>query len=657
MSRRTTPYGSWKSPISAQQVAEAGTGSGALPKEIQIDQGVIYWVEQRPQAEGRYVIVRLKPDGTKSIVTPAGYSVRSRVHEYGGGVYCVQNGVLFFVNDHDQRIYRQEAGGDPYAITPQMGRSRSLRYADGAFSPDGRWMLWVRERHDHRGEVHNEVVLLPIDGSGSPAVLISGHDFFSNPRFSPDGESISWLCWDHPRMPWDGTELFSAPIDLDLREIGASHKIAGGQDISIFQPEWGPDGLLYFVSDQTGWWNVYRRNAGGVVENICPIDAEFGYPQWLFGFTKYAFLSKDWIIASYKQTGQAHLGLIDLRNKHLQTIPASYTTFENPSIRATDDQKAWFFAGAADHPPALCRYDHHTGSATRVLDLFQIDLDPTSISTPEHIEYESPEGGAAYAYYYPPQNQNAVGPDDAQPPLIVMSHGGPTSSARPHLDLEVQFWTSRGYAVVDVDYAGSIGYGRAYRERLNGRMGVVDVADCVEAARFLARVAKADPRRLIVRGSSAGGFVSLCGLTFYEDFAAGGIYYGIADLEALAQHTHKFESHYLDTLVGPYPEQRERYVERSPINHTDRLNCPMILLQGLDDLIVPPQQSEQMADALAGKGLPYAYLTFENESHGFDRSDTIEAALNAEVYFYSRIMGISVGGELAPVEIRNLKAS
>ncbi len=654
MTKKIAPYGSWQSPISARQVAEAGTGSSALPKEIQIDHGLVYWIEQRPQEGGRYVIACLDPDGCKSIITPERFNVRSRVHEYGGGVYCVRDGSIVFVNDRDQRLYRQEPGEAPFPITPDPEQPRSLRYADGTFSPDGQWMLWVQERHAAPEEIHNEIVLLPSDGSSGPRVLISGHDFFSNPRFSPDGESISWLSWDHPRMPWDGTDLWTARIEFDQHETSISLKVAGGKEISVFQPEWGPDGLLYFVSDRSGWWNIWRRNLDGVLENTCPVDVEFGYPQWLFGFTKYAFLDRDTIIASYKEVGQARLGLIHIENKKLETISTPYTTFENPSMRTNRDQTAWFFAGTPDHPPALCRYDHQTGSTSKVMDPFAIDLDIGSISIAEHIEFDTKHDGLAYAFYYSPRSTQCTAPADSKPPVIVMSHGGPTSSARPHLDLEVQFWTSRGYAVVDVDYSGSVGYGRAYRERLNGQMGVVDVDDCVEAARHLARSGIVDPTRLLARGSSAGGYVTLCALTFFDDFAAGGVYYGIADLAALAAHTHKFEAHYLDTLIGTYPEQSELYRARSPINHTDRLNRPMILLQGLDDKVVPPNQSERMAKALDEKGLPFAYLTFDNEGHGFDRSETIEAALSAEVYFYGKVLDLPVEKPQEPLEIRNL---
>ncbi|MDF1498913.1 MAG: prolyl oligopeptidase family serine peptidase [Anaerolineales bacterium] len=653
MTSTHSEYGSWQSPISAEMVARSGTGSSALPREIHIDGDFVYWVELRPQEGGRYVIVEWHPGGTKRTVTPQGFSVQSRVHEYGGGVFCVRNGTIVFINDENQRLHRQIAGCSPEAITPSPQRRRAVRYADGSFSPDGDWMVWVRERHESGGGIHNEIVLIPADGSSAPRIFIEGHDFFSNPRFSPDGKTLSWLSWDHPHMPWDETELWSAPFNPDTSTLGAPTRVAGGESTSIFQPEWGPDGLLYFISDRTDWWNLYRQTPAGELENICPIEAEFGYPQWLFGFTKYTFLASNAILTSYKIAGQAKLGLINPVERTIHEIDNPFTTFENPSMRADNSQTAWFFAGSPGHLPALCRFRMEDGKAEKALDLFDTELDPAQISRPQQIEFENRLGSKSYAFFYPPNNDRFEAPPDQKPPLIVMSHGGPTSSARPHLDLETQYWTSRGYAVADVDYSGSVGYGRAYRDRLKYRMGQVDVDDCIQAARHLVKAGVVDERQLLIRGSSAGGYVTLCALTFYDLFTAGSCYYGIADLEILAQHTHKFEAHYLDTLVGPYPERKDLYVERSPIHHSDDLNCPLILMQGLEDDVVSPEQSAIMVAALDRQGIAHAYLTFENEAHGFKRTETIRTALETEDYFFRYVLGIPLDDAVAAVKIKH----
>jgi dipeptidyl aminopeptidase/acylaminoacyl peptidase len=647
-------YGAWKSPINAEMVAQSGTGSSALPRELRVDNNHVYWVELRPEEKGRYVIVTLQPDGSKRVITPEGFSTRSRVNEYGGGVYCVRDGTIIFVNDEDQRLYRQDDDRVPVPITPEVKKGRSIRYADGVFSPDGKWMAWVQERHEPDGSIHNSIVVIACDGSSNPHTLTSGHDFFSNPRFSPDGSMISWLTWDHPRMPWDGTELWTTPFILEDSPSNPKKNVAGAQDVSVFQPEWGQDGLLYFVSDETGWWNIFRINADGSAENLTPIEAEFGYPQWLFGFSTYTFLSTKKILAMFKVKGQAMLGVIDVEEKRVREVAHTYTTFENPSICADDTQAAWFFAGSPEHPPALCRFELKNDSTQKVLDLFDLPINMDTISYPEQIVFENHLGTDTYAYFYPPRNSSYKGPNGHQPPLMVKSHGGPTSSAKPHLQLEIQYWTSRGYAVVDVDYSGSIGYGRSYRERINGRMGVIDVDDCVRTAKYLVEIGAVDPNRLIIRGSSAGGYVTLCALTSYDLFAAGSSYYGIADLETLANYSHNFEAHYLDTLVGPYPEEKELLRQRSPIHQVENLNCPMILIQGLNDSVVPPNQSEQMVAALNTKGLAYAYLTFEGEGHGFKRSETISKALEAEDFFFRKVLGISLSDPRTSIEIMNL---
>lgn len=622
-----------------------------MPREIQIDDGSIFWVELRPEEGGRYVIVMRKPDGSVEVLTPDGYSARSRVHEYGGGVYCVSAGKIVFVNEYDQRLYSQETGSAPVAITSEIEANLARRFADGTFSPDGQIMLWVQETHKEDGTVLNEVVALPADGSGEPSTLLSGRDFYSNPRFSPDGTRISWLSWDHPNMPWDGTELWTAHFDPETLTLDEAKKLAGGSQVSIFQPEWSPSGVLHYISDETGWANLYSFTPQDGSTNLAPMEAEFDYPQWLFGFTTYAFLTDDLIFAAYKSAGLLNFALIDKDVNELREIGHSLSSFENPSLRSDQSGSAWFFAGSYDHPPALYRFDLELSAIYKVHDVFKFELGQDLISRPEQIFFNNQLGSMSYGFYYPPYNPKYVAPPGETPPLIVMSHSGPTSSAKPHLQLEIQFWTTRGFAVVDVDYSGSTGYGRAYRERLNRRMGIIDVDDCIRAAVHLAEAGLVDPTRLIIRGSSAGGYITLCALTSSNLFTAGCSYYGIADLERIVSDTHKFESHYLGTLIGPLPEAAEQYYERSPLHQVEHLNCPMIIIQGEEDTVVTPQQSKLFVRALKQNGIPFAYLEFENEGHGFKRMESIREALEAEEYFYKLILGLIDVVEDPPVEI------
>ena len=688
------PYGSWKSPISSELIVAESVGIG----DVALHGDDIYWTETRPADNARSVIVRRTPDGARYDLTPPGYSARTRVHEYGGGAFCVggaegADSVVYFSNFDDQRIYRQVVGARPNLLSegdggyagaraPQpLTPAIDMRYADGEVCERRGMMVCVREDHSSAWrEAVNSVVAIDLERGGSRA-LASGASFYSSPRISPDGSTLAWLSWNHPNMPWDGCELWVASLTSD-GGLGEKRLVAGGRSESIFQPSWSPSGRLHFVSDRTGWWNIYRSAADfGGVEPICAMDAEFGKPAWVFGLSAYGFASDGRIICAYTQSGAWHIGDIDAARGVLTTAPTPFTDIG--TLHVTERHVA-FTAGSPTMPMSLMRHDLTDGSAMRLrsssdalerLDsayLYEYMGDPyeqpqeetvgryiptpsnTLISKAQPIEFPTENGLTAHAFYYAPMNGGYAAPAGEKPPLVVISHGGPTSAADTYLDLRKQYWTSRGFALLDVNYGGSSGYGTAYRRRLNDNWGVVDVDDCVNGANHLVALGLADADRLIIRGSSAGGFTTLLALTTRDTFSAGASYYGISDLSALARDTHKFESRYLDTLVGRFPEREDRYRERSPINHIDGLSAPMIALQGLDDEIVPPNQAELMVNALREKGLPVAYLTFEGERHGFRQAANIRRALEAELYFYSRVFGFEPADDIAPVHIDNL---
>ena len=638
------PYGSWESPITSDLIVAGTIGLG----QPVIDGDDIYWTESRPSEGGRNVVVRRKANGETVDVTPAGFNVRTRVHEYGGGAYSVTAGVVYFSNFDDQRLYRQEPGHRPTPVTPET----DMRYAEGTFDNTRGRMVCVREDHTGGGEPVNTIAALSLDGVDAGTVLVSGSDFYASPRISPHGSLLAWLSWDHPNMPWDSVTLWVADFQPD-GTLGAPVQVAGGSGESVFQPEWSPDGTLYFVSDRTGWYNIYRLN-NGEVEPVCPLDAEFGHPGFALGNVSYGFESEGRILCCYTQSGVWKLGSLDTSSGQLEDLHIQYTEMSGGGSLQTALGTAVFTAGAADFPMSVVRYDIASGTAEELRRASNISVDSRYISTPRAIEFPTENGLTAHALYYGPANGDFAGVPGEKPPLLVKSHGGPTAATSTTLDLRIQYWTSRGIAVLDVNYGGSTGYGRAYRERLNGQWGIVDVDDCVNAALHVVEEGLADGERLAIDGGSAGGFTTLAALAFRDVFKAGASYYGVSDLEALAEDTHKFESRYLDGLVGPYPEARDLYRERSPINHTAGLSCPLILFQGLEDRIVPPDQAESMYQAVLSKGLPTAYLPFEGEQHGFRRAENIKRALDAELYFFSRVFGFEPAGDIDPVDIENL---
>lgn len=649
------PFGSWASPIDAAAVARAGR---RLAFPALAADGAVWWLEGRPDEGGRAVLMRRAPGGEPDAAVGDGTNVRTRVHEYGGGAWCLVEPDLFlYVEFADQRIYRQRLGEEPAAISPEPPSPGALRYADLRPTQDGLGVVCVRERDVEGGEPVNEIVLLPLDGSGEPRLLASGRDFYSFPRLSPDGEWLAWTCWDHPNMPWDGTELWVAP----LADTGEERLVAGGAEESVFQPEWGPDGHLHFASDRDGWWNLYRsRDPGGALSGeegaqvqLTEEQADFAHPQWLFGGATYGFLASGAIVCVRTQGAEERLALLQPEGWETADLGLPFTNFGYPALSVRGERVA-FAASSPESEAAVVVYDVESGETEVVRTSSDEPVDPAYVSRPRAIEFPTGEGETAYGFYYPPCSPEFEAPEGELPPLIVESHGGPTSHVTPALSREFLYWTSRGFGVVDVNYRGSSGYGRAYRNRLRGEWGVVDSEDCVRAALHLAAEGEADGERLAIRGGSAGGYATLCALTFHDELAAGASYYGVADAESLAGDTHKFESRYLDLLIGPYPEQAELYRERSPIHHVDQLQVPVILFQGLEDKVVPPNQAEEMVAALARNGVPHAYLPFEGEQHGFRKAETNIRCLESELYFYGRIMGFEPAGNPAPVEITGL---
>jgi dipeptidyl aminopeptidase/acylaminoacyl peptidase len=642
MTLKIAPYGSWKSPITADDVFAKFVGLGG----IQFDGDRLYWCEFRP--DGRTVII-CQPSQDQTIeLTPAGFNARTRVHEYGGGDYLVADGVVYFSNFTDQSLYRQTAGAEPQPFS----RIDGMRYTDAILDKSHGRIIVVREDHTIADlQPANTLVSIPIVGDNVEQILVSGNDFYSTPRLNPEGTRLCWLTWNHPNMPWDGTELWVAEL-LSDGSIGKRSLVAGGESESIFQPQWSPDGILYFVSDRTGWWNLYRwHEAQGDVEALCPMEAEFGEPQWVFGMSTYGFESAGKLICTYSQNGNYHLASLDTHSKSFHQFHIPYTTIGELHVAPG---KVLLTAGSATEPMSLIQFDIDNEEIKVLRRARSVSIDPDYFSTGQSIEFPTDQGLTAYGFFYPPKNRDFSSVPGKLPPLLVMCHGGPTGSTSTVLRYGIQYWTTRGFAVLDVDYGGSTGYGRLYRERLKGEWGIVDVADCVNGARYLVTQGLVDGNMLAITGGSAGGYVTLCALTFYDLFKAGASYYGISDLEAMAKDTHKFESRYLDGLIGPYPERRDLYISRSPIHHIEQISCPLILIQGLDDPIVPPNQSQMIFDALLARGLPVAYLPFAGEQHGFVKAENNKRALEAELYFYSRVFKFELADEIEPVKIENL---
>ncbi len=633
------PYGSWVSPISVDQLTSAAIGLGA----VSLDGDQLYWLQSHADQGGRVSIWRRPAaGGDPEELTPAPTNVRDRVHEYGGGAYGVADGVVVFSEFTNGRLYRW-LDGQVTPITPELDH----RYADVRVHPDLNLVLAVREDHSNPGAAVNTIVALDLDGAnkGGGTVVCSGADFYSTPELSAEGR-LAWTQWDHPNMPWDSTTIsFGTLTGSSVTDVTV---VAGGPGESAVQPRWLGDQLL-FVSDRTNWWNLYAWEAG-TVRPLCDTEAEFCLPQWTLGDQPYAVVDPSHLICTVVRSGEQSVAVLDLTTGALAAVVEPGVSASGVSVAGRTAAAVLSFADRAD---ALAVLDLDTLAWTELLQSSPALLDPASVSRPEAVSWTGDQG-EVHGWFYPPSNAEARAAEGERPPLITLSHGGPTACASPGFRLGYQFWTTRGVAILDVNYGGSTGYGRAYRARLRDSWGMVDVADCANGAAAMGEQGRADPGRLAVKGGSAGGYTTLRALTATDVFAAGISQYGVADLEALATDTHKFESRYLDGLIGPYPEARQIYLDRSPIYHLDSLSAPILLLQGLDDRVVPPNQAEAMAEAARGKGLAVALLMFAGEGHGFRRAETITASTQAQLYFLGRIFGFTPAGDVPPIEIDNL---
>lgn len=646
----TRPFGSWPSPISSEQLTQQSVRLG----EPQITQAGTYWIESRPEEQGRCVLMfQAFGDARPVEMLASNISVRTRAHEYGGASYLVTDSDLFFVDAGDQRVYHvgltEPEPSQPVALTP----AGAYRYADFCLDTQRQQLICVREDHTLSGaEETNELVAIDLRSDNTVKVIASGHDFFSNPRVTPNGLRLSWLCWDHPHMPWDASECWVAGFSDDSTLINPE-RVAGGEGESIFQPQWGPNNTLYLVSDRNDWWNLYRVKGPQSDDNLEPIthmSAEFATPQWVFGMSTYGFLSHSEILACYSRNGEWALCLIDLTTGELSDIETPYCDI---SMIQCANHKATFLA--ANHTTATQLLSFDGQQFLKIADSSgTTKLDPQLISRPQAVTFNTANGDTAHAFYYAPHNPLWSAPEGQQPPLIVLCHGGPTGATSSSLNIKIQYWTSRGFAVIDVNYRGSTGYGRHYREQLNGAWGIHDVEDVCAAANYLIDRGLANPEQVAIKGSSAGGYTVLAALTFSDTFKAGASLYGIGDLETLATDTHKFEARYLDSLVGPYPAEKALYQQRSPIHHTEHLNCPVIFFQGLDDKVVPPNQAQAMVDALNQKHVAVAYVPFNGEGHGFRQANSIKRCIEAEWSFYGQIFGFDVDDTIEPVTINNL---
>ena len=638
---KTLPFGTWPSPITPDAIV----AETVRLSSVSLGGDRVCWLEGRPAEGGRNVLVRADPSGRIEDLTPPPFNVRSGVHEYGGGAYAVSGERLWFSNFADGRIYAQESATAPSPLTAEG----SARFGDLTLDPGRRRLLAVRETHRGDTPPANELVAISID-DGSERVLASGHDFYAAPAPSPDGRHLAWLAWNQPDMPWDAAALWLAELDRDGAPR-APTRIVGGSGCSAFQPAWSPDGALWCVADPDGWWNLHRFK-GGELRYAYRAEREFGKPLWQLGTTTYGFDASGCVVCTWRTADGWRLGRLG-PDGSMHTIALPWTSIDSLAV---DGSTAAIIGGAPDRSTSVVTVDLESGASRVLRTSSALSIGVDLLSRPIAITFATGGGGeTAHGYYYAPHNASCRAPAGESPPLLVLSHGGPTGATGDTLSPSIQFWTSRGFAVLDVDYRGSTGYGRAYRERLYGEWGVVDVEDCVAGARHLAETGRADPDRLAIRGGSAGGYTTLAALTFHDVFRAGASYYGICDLEVLAADTHKFEARYLDRLVGEWPADRDVYRARSPLHHASRLACPVIFFQGLDDRVVPPNQAELMANELDRQGLPVACLMFEGEGHGFRKAETMRRCLEAELAFYGRVFGFEPADELPPLDIRNLQ--
>jgi dipeptidyl aminopeptidase/acylaminoacyl peptidase len=637
-SKTIAPYGTWTSPVTTELMTGAAIGLSS----IAVDGGALYWLESRPSESGRAALVRRTEDGAVADITPQPISVGSRVHEYGGGAYAVENGIIIYSERKDGSIWLMEGRSTRKIATPE-----GCRYADFEFDFPRRRVLAIREDYRDRPPTDPKatIVALPL-GDGSEQILFEGPDFLSSPRLSPDGKTLAFISWMHPDMPWDATLLHVAAI-ADDGSLGPSFIVGDEQRESIVQPRWSPAGVLHFSSDRSSWWNLYALQ-GTTITPILPVKAEIGGPHWVFGQRSYGFLPDQRIIVAIVEQGIRRAAIIadgkltplDLGQVHEAPVPLG--------------EGLAYIATPPTEPPTITIKPALSSGGVKPIRAGAPSVLPNeAISIGEPIDFPT-RGVTGHAFWYVPKSADHAAPEGELPPLVVLSHGGPTSMVTNGFGLNVQWWTSRGFGVVDVNYGGSTGYGRPYRQMLDGQWGIVDVEDSIAAARFLIERGLVDANRIVIRGGSAGGFTTLASLTSSDVFKAGASLYGVADLKLLASDTHKFESRYLDRLIGPLPDATKLYDERSPIHHLDKLACPIIFFQGLEDKTVPPNQAETMVAAMDARRLPVSYYAFEGEGHGFRKAETLRRVLELELGFYGRVFGFTPPGLSECVIIKNL---
>jgi dipeptidyl aminopeptidase/acylaminoacyl peptidase len=610
--------------------------------ELQIDDGNLYWTEIRPAEKGRSVVVRRTKDGKIEDVTPPNQSARTLAHDPGMAAYIVSKGMVYFSNYSDQRLYRQVVGEESSRpITPALG---DVRYTDA----DMDRLICLRE--DHRSAANQplcDLVGIDLEGKAEPVSLVSGNDYYISPRVSPDGSKLAWVTWNNPSLVSFGCELWQGNVSAD-GTVQDAKKIAGGKDESVTQPKWSTDGVLHFISDRSNWWNLYRYE-DGEIEPMCPMNAEFTEPPVVLKASTYAFTHSGKIFCTYFQDTLWHLAILDESSQNIADIKSDYN---GGGYLVTDERYGYFVGATRTKADSIVRYDFGTDEFDVLYSPVGLDVDSGYLSPGEVVDFPTSDGWTAHAIYYSPKNKDFAGFPGELPPLLVFAHGGPTGERSVSFDLDKQYWTSRGFGYLDVNYGGSCGYGREYRKRLDGNWGVVDVDDCVNGAIYMSRTTgRVDPDHLIVRGASAGGYTVMASVAFRERvYSAAASHFGLSDLERMKLETHEYGT---DRFVGPYPERRDLYIERSPRYSASKISTPIIIFQGLEDKIVPRDQAELIVDALRKNKVPFAYIGFEGERHGFRKAENRKKALDSELYFYSKVLGFELPEKVEEIRIEN----
>ncbi len=642
--KAVTPFGSWKSPIGIELVARSSHG---WIGQLCADGEKLYALRNYTEEGGRGAVAWIHDDGRSEDITPAPYSARTRVYEYGGDCFAVKDDVVYFSNYPDDRLYRHLPGREPEPITAEG----AMRYADLVLDVRRNRLICIREDHTSAGEAKHTIAAVHLDGDEYGTVLFDQADFVAFLSLSDDGSKLAWIAWNHPNMPFYSSSLWSADVQED-GSLTNVQQVVPEQEESVTDPRWSPDGSLYFCTDRNNWWNLHRWKSGKT-ENVCPAEAELGNPFWNIGLRMYRFLTPSRVVAAQNQMGTWQVIIIDTEAGRYETIPTPFTYIIRLELVG---ESLYMVAASATMSRSLVRLDLNSGDLVVLESSVQYPIAADCISAGQHIAYPTENGLEAYGFYHPPKNPDHEAPAEELPPLIINVHGGPTGSHKNALDMGVQFYTSRGFAVFNINYGGSAGYGREYRNRLRGQWGVVDVEDAVNGARYLVERGLADPKRTIVRGGSAGGFTTFAALAFKDYFRAGSSLFGISDVEVFHQETHKYESRYCETLIGPYPQSRDLYRERSAMSKVDEINAPLIIFQGGEDKIVPPNQSQFVARALSERDVPVVYIKFEGEGHGFRKFENVVTLAQSEQAFFGKIFGFEPADELPELEITNYPA-